>query len=444
MEPSALSVPPAFPLTQGLRNAFRPKRDRAQMAVEISSLGDVVRLPFPGKRIYFLTHPRDLKHVLSTNAANYRKSFDYGILATLLGAEGLVTSEGEVWSKDRRQIQPLFKKELVEQFSSVVTSCLSALVERWRARDAATPIDVTAEMMRFTMTVIGQRVLSQDVSPDVERLNGLISACQTNVIDRSTLPLDPAKYFRTPSRRRFEKNRAELHAILDGYIDRRLTAPQLSGATDLLTMIGGEERPKLRDQVMTFFAAGHETTATALAWMFYLLARHPAVQAKVVRELGDESAPDSASPGSLQLPRYARAVIDESMRLYPPIPVVGREPLADDELGGFPIRKGATLVLFLYATHRRPDLWIQPEEFRPERFLDPERAAQTPFSFLPFSAGPRVCIGAQFAMMELQIALSTLVRGFRFTAIPGEEIFPIPLVSLRPHRPILLRVESRT
>ena len=438
---SAHVSPPAFPLAQGLRNAFRPKRDRAQMALEISALGDVVRLPFPGKRIYFITHPRDLKHVLLTHAGNYRKSFDYGILASLLGAAGLVTSEGEVWNKDRKQIQPLFKKELVDQFSGVVTGCLQALVERWRTRDAALLLDVTAEMMRFTMTVIGQRVLSQDVSPDVESLNRLISACQTNVIDRSTLPLDPAKYFRTPSRRRFEKNLGELHAILDLYIDRRLADPALSGSTDLLTMLAGQDRQKIRDQVMTFFAAGHETTATALAWLFYLLGRHLAVQEKVAAELGAGSALGSAN--GTHLPKYARAVLDESMRLYPPIPVIGREPLADDELGGFPIPKGATLVLFLYATHRRRDLWERPEEFRPERFLEPERSAQTPFSYLPFSAGPRVCIGAQFAMMEMQIAIATLIRSFHFTALPGEEIFPIPLVSLRPHRPILLRVGRR-
>jgi cytochrome P450 len=301
-------------------------------------------------------------------------------------------------------------------------------------------VDVTAEMMQVTMLVIGQRILSQDLSPDVARLNELLSACLTHVVHRGALPFDASKYVSTPSRRRFQRDVSELDDILDKYLDKRLREPRTD---DLLSLLEPHcDRKQLRDHVVGFFAAGHETTAVSLAWTLYLLASHPAIQAQVAAESATVTDGAPAWEQAKQL-KLSQRVIDESMRLYPPIPVVGRESLGDDSVGGFPIPKGSTLVLFLYGTHRRRDLWDRPEDFNPDRFLEAERAKQTPFSFLPFAAGPRVCVGAQFALMELRIALAKLTRSFHFDRVPGEEILPVPLVTLRPHAPIRLKVTQR-
>lgn len=359
------------------------------------------------------------------NAANYRKSFDYQILARLLG-DGLLTSEGEIWRRDRRLQQPLFTGQALEAFAKTITHCAEELAQSLRV---GREVVLEEEMTRFGLHVIGERILSLDIRKWSAEVSGHLDVCQRQIVARGLALVDLAKWIDTPGERRFKRSLRALQQIIDAMItERSRLTPAVPDLYSLLTT-EGYPHERLRDQLLTLFFVGHETTAIALTWFFVCLAWDPQLDARLASE-----------PASSPL---LRQTIDETMRLYPSIGFMGREAIEEDRLGGFTIPKDSIIVLCPYATHRRADLWEDPLKLDPSRFA-PGRREQIPVgAHIPFAMGPRGCIGVHFAMLELETVISTLLPRFRFELTSQEPIRPIPLVSMRPSRPVRMRVLAR-
>ncbi|MBK7862031.1 MAG: cytochrome P450 [Archangiaceae bacterium] len=433
-----MSQAASMPLLRLLRGALRPYDERGQVALEILEHGDLVRVPVPGKRVFFTKSPADFRRVLTENAAGYQKSFDYRILADLVG-QGLISSEGELWQRDRRLMQPLFHQKMLAHFVGEISAVAERTAERWGSRER---VCVSAEMTRVGLEVIGRRVLGADVSAHAERLAALIGSCQRWLVDRGAAPFDLARWVPTPGRRAFERERAELDGLLEPLISRRWREDD-AGRIDVLSLLkaGAVSREAASDHVRTFFAAGYETTAVALTWVCHLLGQHPDWQDRVAAEL--EQVLGGRAPAFEDLRRLPtlRAVLEESLRLYPAVPLVGREALADDVLSKVPVPKGSTVVLCFLAAQRDGRNFSRPERFDPSRFLP--GGTVPPYAHLPFGAGPRSCIGAQFAMLEMSLVVAALLRRYRLRAVADPELKAVPLVSLRPNREVWSTLSPR-
>ena len=443
IQPHALAAP-RQPPGLGFRRIWRhirARHDRGDVsAMAAAELGDVVKMPGPpGKRIWLCTHPRDLKRVMITNASNYRKSYDYAILSRLLG-KGLITSEGEVWLRDRRLQHPLFHGKALEQFFGTIVDCAQATVDRWQPGQE---IQLENEMTRFTVHVIGERILSLDVREWTDEIVYHLNVCQRHIIDRVVSPIDWARFLPTPGERRFKKSLAALYGIIDELVARR--SKLVGERHDLYSVLEPTGLPPdvLRDQLMTMFLVGHETSASTLSWIFYALATHPEIDARLAAESQAVLAEGPLGLKRLERLEYTTRVAKEGMRLYPPAPFQGREAIEADELGGYHVPKDTVVVISAYATHRRPDLWPEPLVFDPDRFA-PERAAKhLPHQYIPFLQGPRACIGQHLAMWELQVGLAMIASRYRLRLVDERPITPVALISLRPSRPVVMRVEKR-
>jgi cytochrome P450 len=408
---------------------------RLSLALDISSGADIVQVPFPGRHVLFLTHPDDVRRVLQGNADNYRKSFDYRFLAELMG-EGLVTSEGELWRKDRRMLQPAFHHSAMQTFAQTVKAQTARMLDGWRRLAPGSRIDVFAETMRLTVSIIGLRIFSADVWEHAQTLRELMAESAMYLVERSQAPVDVARFVRTPARRRFEAARAELRALLETYLAPRWYERADPARADLVEVLkaSGVSREAAMDHVITLLLAGHETTAGALGWCLHALSRDSALQTAVAQDLSDPERCEAA----------VDALVCETLRRFPPLPVVGREALEDDVLGGVAVPKGSSLVIFIYGTHHREDLWSSPERFQPERFTAEKRREHRPGAYLPFGLGPRACVGAGLAMLELKTALKMIVPQFRVTPDLGPPVVPVPMIALRADRPVMLGLEARS
>ncbi len=439
MGPGARAVPPTLGFTRIIANALSRNEGRAELALHAAlEHGDVVRLPMPGKRVFLVTGPAALRRVMIQNASNYRKSFDYRFLAKLLG-EGLITSEGELWQRDRRLQHPLFHGKQLDHFFATILRCSEALVDSWKPGQVIKLEDETA---RFAFHVIGERIASVDVRDAASEIAHHMDVCQRHIVARALALVDVAKWVATPGERRFRRSLSILYALVDDLIERRR---KLEGSPyDLYSVLTENPYPpeRLRDQFLTLFMVGHETSAIALTWLYYALSGMPEVDARVAAESRSALAGGLTFAKANALP-YTAQVLQETMRLYPPVSFMGREAIADDELGGFPIPKDSIVVLCPYATHRRPDLWPDPERFDPSRFSEEADAARPPCAYLPFAAGPRGCIGAHFAMLELQIAACVISARYRLRLTSDAPVGLLPLVSTRPTRSIEVELEPR-
>ncbi len=409
------------------------------MLAAARDLGDVVRLPVPGKRVFLVTHPRDVRRVLVQNSSNYRKSYDYKVLSRLLG-DGLITSEGEVWQRDRRLQQPLFHGRALEHFVSSISRCTQALLDRW---SHGQEIRLDSEAARFAIHVIGERLLSLDVREWSEAISYHFDVCQREIVARATSLIDLARWIPTRGEVRFVKSLAELRHIVKELIEKRSRMKE--SPYDMFSILheSGESRERMRDQFITMAMAGHETSAVALTWTYLSLSRLPEIDDRVARESAAALHGKPPTLETLEALPYTTQVIQESLRLFPPVATMGREAIEADELGGFAVPKDTVIALCPYATHRRPDLWDRPEEFDPDRFAPEKKDKQIPCQYVPFAAGPRGCIGQHMALFELQAAVGMISERFRLKLLTREQIRPIPMVSMRPDRPVMMRVESR-
>lgn len=410
--------------------------------------GDVVR--YRGLWItHQITNPEHILRVLQSNAANYRKGRDYKILRLSLG-QGLLTSEGNLWQRQRRMTQPMFQSQQVASSTGIMAEAAAAMLERWRQYSAENRIfDIVPELMRLTFTIAGRAMFSADLEAEAGAMQEVLQVGREFSVDRAWSVIRVPHWIPTPGNRRHRASLESFRAIVDRILQQRHKTPgpphdllwQLMAARDE----SGAPMPdhQVRDEVATLLTAGHETTTLALAWALFLLAQHPQVMEAVQREIEFLNGRPPAYEDLSRL-KYTRNVVDETMRLYPPVWVISRTAIADDIIGGFRVPAGSEMLIFPYITHRHPRWWSEPERFLPERFAAENSRSRIRGAYLPFGAGPRTCVGLNFAMTEILVVLAMLLQRFRpELAMDPTTVKMDPSVTLRPEPGITLKMVSR-
>ena len=388
--------------------------------------------------IYHLNEPDDVREVLTRAWPSFSKhTIDYRVLKQVLG-EGLVTSDGDTWARQRRLMQPMFHHRLVNRFDAAINAATAAMAARWTTFPAGTELALERELGGLTFRIVGETLFGASVEQHAPELAQLLHATNRNPKTvQGLLTLLP--WLPVPSNRRFRRQVALLDEIVFGLIAaRRRTGERrddllghLLAATDDSGQPAMSET-QIRDEAVTLLLAGHETSATALGWTFYLLDRHPEVLARLHEELQRVLAGRPALAADLpQLP-YLKQVVQESIRLYPPVWGLSRRAEEECGFGGYRIPAGAYVTVLPYTLHRHPDWWPDAERFDPERFAPAQSQGRHPFAYLPFAGGPRTCIGAGMAMLEIQLVLATLLQRFRVRMSPSHPVVPLASVTLRP------------
>ncbi|GAA1999812.1 cytochrome P450 [Catenulispora subtropica] len=416
-------------------------RDRlGLMSSSAQGYGDAVRVAIGPKALYFLNHPDYAKHVLADNAANYHKGIGLVQARRALG-DGLLTSEGELWREQRRTIQPAFQAKRITRKASLIAEEATALADRLRAHVGRGPVDIREEMTGLTLGVLGRVLLDEDLR-GFDGLGHAFEAMQDQAMfDVVTLGAVPG-FLPLPKQLRFRAARRELNRVVAALLAGRSEPGPGPGSEgdDVLSRLlvstgrAGDprvRRTRIRDELVTLLLAGHETTASTLSWAFHLLDDHPEawerLHAEAVAVLGDRPP----EPEDLRRLKYTAMVVEETMRLYPPVWMLGRIAQGDDEVDGYRIRAGSDVVVCPYTLHRHPAFWDAPDRFDPERF-DPDRVHDRPrYAYIPFGAGPRFCVGSALGTMEAVFVLATVARGLRLAKVPGYRAVPEPMLSLR-------------
>jgi cytochrome P450 len=399
--------------------------------------GDVVRYRSLWTS-FQLSNPADIQQVLQTNVANYRKGRDYQILKSSIG-EGLLISEGALWQRQRKMTQPSFQSHRVGSFVRIMAEHTERLFERWERQATGQQIfDVTPDLMHLTLNIASETLFTTNLDSEIEVIRTALEVGREYSVDRAWSLIRLPEEIPTPRNRRYSNALRKFHRIIDQMIAARRKSPER--IADLLTMLmearddNGEPMSdrQLRDEVATLLTAGHETTSLALSWACYLLARHPEVAERICAEIQFLNGRAPAYEDLFRL-KYTRMVIEEIMRLYPPVWVLSRSAIGDDEIGGYHIPAGSEILIFPYITHRHPKWWSEPDKFCPDRFSPDNSSGRPRFAYLPFGGGPRTCVGLNFAMTEIQVVLALLLQRFRLE--PGEEDDEVhldPSVTLRP------------
>lgn len=402
--------------------------------------GDTAMVRFGPYRFIFVSNPEAVHHVLVSNHKNYVKSRSYEGLRLVMG-NGLVTSEGAFWKRQRKLSQPAFHRQRLEGLAQTMAACVERTAARWQQLASSRPakLDLHEEMMRLTLGIVGQTLFGIDLTDESNRLGPAISTLLHHANEYAESIVRVPLWMPTPANIRFRRAKA----ILDETVHRIIAERRAHGRDegDLLSMLmgatdeSGSDRmtdAQLRDEVMTLFLAGHETIATAMSWTFLLLSQHPEVVARMRAEITDTLGDAPVTFATLPQLEYTGWVINESMRVYPPVWIVERQALAPDEVGGYRIPQGAIVAVAPWALHRSPALWREPERFDPERFSPKRSEGRKKYAYLPFGGGPRVCIGNHFALMEAKIIVATLIRGFDVDVQHVPPPTPDPRVTLRP------------
>ena len=442
---------PTYAASGPLGSLTRFRRDPLDLLMTgFRELGDVVRFRLFTRDLMLVAHPQDVRRVLQERSGNYNKQTrGFQVLRAFL-RQGLLTSEGDHWLRQRRIAQPAFHRTRIAGFGDTMTQAAGDMVDRWLGASASDVVDVTAEMMRLTLRIVGEALLSTDVSHEADRVGQALNITLRQANDAIGRIIPWPEWWPTPARRRV---RAAMR-ILDDVILEIIAARRAGGTDpgDLLSMLmqardedtgEGMSDAQLRDEVMTVFLAGQETTAIALGWTWYLLAQHAAVRQRLHTAL--DTVLGGRTPTVADLPRlgFVEQVIKESMRLYPPAWVISRCAITDDILGGYRIPAGAIVLVSPYVTHRHPRFWGTPEAFDPDRFDTAPQTERPPFAYFPFGGGPRQCIGNSFAMMELVLVVATIAQRCELDLPPSDAVGTRPSITLRAATPITMRVSSR-
>ena len=408
------------------------------------------------RRAFLVSDPVLIRRVLLENFDLYDKDTPAFRAVRLALGQGLLTSRGTFWKRQRRIAQPAFHGENLRCFGPVFTRLAAACADKWEAaRSAGRPVDAGTDMMKVTLTAVAEALFGDDLSGQAEEINRVFPVILEELAHRTASPLPAPHWVPMARNRKLKEALGSLRSIVDSLIKRRRTqldnfATNTSRQRDLLTTLmlakDGEtsesmSNEQLHDEVMTLLIAGHETTANALAWAWVMLDLHPNEQERLHRELHEVTGGRPVAAEDLpRLPRL-RMVFLETLRLYPPVWMFDRRAIQADRLAKTNIRPGDLVIISAYAVHRIPSLWADPEAFRPERFEPGKEEQKNKFAYLPFGAGPRICMGMSFAMMESQIILGTLLGRFRARLAEPGPVPPSCQVTLRPSRPVMLQLE---
>jgi cytochrome P450 len=408
--------------------------------------GDVVQTRMGPFRILLIYHPDAIDELLVARSRDFIKSPGVRLLRPLLG-DGLLLSEGDTWLRQRRLMQPAFHRARVAGYGDVMSAFAARHVEGWKAGDV---INVHAEMMTLTQAIVGKTLFDADVSGDAHDATEAAKVLAEDFgVRLRSLRLLPY-WVPTPRNVRSRRAVARLDRIVRAIIAARRASNEDRG--DLLSMLVQAQdaedgtrmtERQLRDEVMTIYMAGHETTAVTLSWAWYLLAQHPEADARLAAELRGVLGGRAATVADLPRLKYAEMVVTESMRLYPPAYGLGRQAVKDSEIAGQPIAKGDIFIAPTWVVHRDRRWFEEPEAFRPERWAGDLAQKLPRFAYFPFGGGPRQCIGNSFAQMEAILVLAAIAQRFRFSLVPGQTIVPTPYVTLRPEPDIRVQLARR-
>ncbi|MEV0219053.1 cytochrome P450 [Streptomyces sp. NPDC050704] len=399
--------------------------------------GDVVRISAgpPGLRsvMHCVFSAAGAQQVLATQTANFRKDNRLYEEIRLSIGNGLLTSQDADYLRQRRLIQPLFTKRQVDGYATAVTLEAGSTVERWRAArdaDGDTVVDVIREMDRFALRTVARILFGADIEAAADVVHDNFPVINAYLLRRGFSPVNSPRSWPLPANRRAEEATRAVYAVCDRIIAARRAAGTTSAADgdDLLSLLaraGSEEdgsldAAELRDQLLVFLIAGHETTGTSMTFALHLLSRHPEVQARAQEEVDRLPAGHTPSAADLDRLPYLTRVLKEAMRLYPAAPLIGRRSVEAAEIGGHVIPAGADVLVPPWVIHRHPDLWDDPERFDPDRFTPEREAARHRYAWFPFGGGPRACIGQHFAMLESVLALAVLLRAYELEAVDRE------------------------
>jgi len=422
-------------------------RDQLGFITRLRSLGDVVRARFLWVPAYFIYHPDDIEYLLVTNAKNFRKAMSLRskFFYRLVG-NGLLTSEGDFWRRQRRLAQPAFHKQRISNYGDVMVEYTERMLAGWKAGETR---DVHRDMTRLTLEIVVKTLFDANVSGDADNVGRVLSEIVKPFASQATLKWILDNRLPTPGHRQFYRSVGEIDQIIYRIIAERRTSASDKG--DLLSMLleaqdeDGSQMTdaQLRDEVITLFLAGHETTALALSWTWFLLASNKEVEAKFHAAL--DSVFGGRLPALSDLPqlRYTEMIAKETMRLYPPAFGLGREAIEECEIGGYRVPRKTQIFTFQWATQRDPRFFDQPDEFIPDRWT-PGFIEQLPkFAYFPFGGGPRFCIGNYFAMMEMILLMATIGRRYKLELAPDAKVELYPAMSLRPKTGVRVVINQR-
>ncbi len=404
----------------------------------------IVHLRIGGRNQYLVLQPEDAKHVLQENHRNYGRSPAFEVLKIFLG-NGLLTSDGDFWRRQRRLAQPAFHRQKLAALTQTMISETAIWLDELKQYDLDKSVNVSQAFMDVTMRIVCKTLFGSDTTGKLDGLSTALDSLNYLANKRMLSPIRFPLRWPTPNNLRSKRDRMQVDSFIYGVINQRREKNEQSD--DLLGMLLSAEDEEtgermsdqqLRDESVTIFSAGHETTAVSMAWTIYLLTQHPDVLARLKTEsqsvLGDERMPP---PDAFRRLTYTLQVVQESLRLYPPAWIMSRRAHNDDHIGPYTIPAGDTALVCPYLLHRDPANWPDPDRFDPDRFAPggPKENLHS-YAYLPFGGGPRLCIGNQFALMEMPILLAMFVRDFDVKAVANERIIPKPLITLRPNQPI--------
>lgn len=407
--------------------------------------GDVFRTQVGPMVIHLLSHPDHVRHVLQDRHKNYPRSWHYRFTKLVIG-NGLVATEGEVWRKQRRLLQGAFQPQRVAEFAPPMVEATSEMLDRW---SAGAVFDAHQEMIRLTLRIVGKTLLGVELGGHADKIGPAVTEALAYLDYRINTLLAPPLAVPTPRNLRFRRARRVIDELIFEIIRERRRGPGTNDMLSMLLSVRGDENgagmsdQEVRDQVITFIGAGHETTAVSLTWTLYLLTQHPEWEARVREEV--ESVLSGRRPMVADLTRLqtVRRVIEESMRLYPPVFGVVRDVVEDDVIGGYHIPASTSVVVSQHVTHRHPEFWEEPDRFDPDRFLSERSAGRPRFAYFPFLGGPHHCIGAEFAMMETTLIVAMILQRFRLRLAPGAVVEQLPLLTQRPKHGLPMVVDHR-
>jgi len=419
------------------------------LAFELNSAltyGDLAYWQIGPMKAYQLNSPDLIRRILVEEPQKYYKAKLFKNAFSKIAGNGLLTSDGEFWKRQRKLAQPAFHYRRIEAYAQVMVEHTLRMLHGWQSGQTR---DIFQEMSKLTMGIVAKTLFNADVGAEAHRIGVLM----TEVLDATNRRLmnlvQVPDWLPTAAHQREAQALKAFDEIILSMIEERRRSGKDQG--DLLSMLlaaqdedGSQMTDKqLRDETMTLFIAGHETTANALTWTLYLLAEHPHIEAKLRYEIDSVLSGRTPTVRDLaQLP-YTEKVIKEALRLYPPANGFTREPIEDVAIGGYPIKKGSLIMVHAWALHRNPKYFQNPEQFDPERFLPENEKKIHKYAYLPFGGGPRICIGNTFAMMEARLILATLYGHFDFALVPGQRIIPEQLVTLRPKYGIRMALTAR-
>ncbi|HEX6521313.1 MAG TPA: cytochrome P450 [Streptosporangiaceae bacterium] len=440
---------PGPPLTATFSLLRRMLRSRLDVMEYVATrYGDASRLPLGPKTLYVFNHPDYAKHVLADNAANYRKGIGQVHARRVIG-NGLLTSEGELWRKQRKTIQPVFQGKRIARQLAAIAEEAEHLVARLRQHIGGEPLDLRAEMTGLALGVLGRTLIDADLSA-FESMGHSFEVVQDQalfeVMTLGSVPL----WIPLPKQVRFRRAKKDLQEIVDRLAADGATRPDSDDIiARLLDSVRQEDDPqiarsRMRDELVTLLLAGHETTASTMSWAFYLLDQHPEVWDRVHDEAVAVFGQGPLDAEALHKLTFTTKVLQETLRLYPPVWLLPRIAKAEDQIGEYHVPAGADVLICPYLLHRHPDQWPEPERFDPDRFDPARHPDRDRYAYIPFGAGPRFCVGNNLGMMEATVVLATVARDLRLKKLPGYEVVAEPMLTLRARGGLPMTVHSIT